>query len=164
MPDIVQTGPYRNGAAVIAPIFGTGNTHVRNVEHGEYEGFAVDKSPGRFLNGAWFDDGVFQSQTAADKSTSLTQDAVVWYTAQAGYTHSVQGITWAYDDNPSNNAKLSVESPSGTAIWGPFNITNGGPGFKNFELLAGSRSQDFLVRLCYAGVSGSIAVDGHRLV
>lgn len=162
MSDIIITGPIKNGCAVISPVWGTGYIS-RNVQGTETNGI-VDKSPGRFLNGPWFDDGVFKPQTAEDKNTSLTQDAVVWYTAEAGYTHSIQGIEWSYDSNPSNNAKISVESPSGTAIWGPFPIKTGGPGFKDFELLAGSRSNDFLVRLCYAGVSGSLAVDGHRLV
>lgn len=163
MSDLIQLNTFRNGAAVVYHNSPTGHVAATNDIHTEILPTAPDKVGGRFLNGTWFDDGAYLPQTAADNSSSLTEDTVVWYTAQSTFTHGIRGITWAYDDNPSNG-KLQVESPSGTVIWGPLNVTAGGPGFKNFELLAGARGQDFLVRLTYAGVSGSLAVDGHRLV
>lgn len=123
-----------------------------------------DFALGRFLNGPWLDDNSFPAQGSGDiNSSDTTADAVVYYDSQDGFTHSIRGFTWSYDSAPTNG-EISIESPSGTIIYGPQPITSAGFGFKNFESMIGSRSDDFLVRLAAGSATGVVTVDGHRFV
>jgi hypothetical protein len=101
---------------------------------------------------------------SGDNASADGADATVDYPAVPYLAHSIHGIAWGYNSNPTGGA-LQVESPSGTIIWGPIPVTSEGTGFEDFgKGLRGVTGDDMWIRLVSggSGVTGYVSVKGHR--
>lgn len=175
MGDVFKAYPTRqvlNGASVVTPSPGGTGTFGYIYEglgcksYGNLDVLeAAQSTNGRFLEGSWNSEYDNLVQTASDTNSAVGADAVVNYNAGTyNQNHVIDGVSWSYGSDPSGS--ISVESPSGTTVWGPLAVTTAGPGFIPFPNgLCGADESSLLVRLKSGGtsVSGTVSVLGHRV-
>jgi hypothetical protein len=162
-----------NGGAVVLPVgSGTANYQLDNtarVPHlADVDSLSSTKvAHGRFRSGDWMDNEGSILASASDTNVATSGDAVVNYAATENIAHTIFGISWDYNTDPTaSGAAVQVESPSGTVVWGPLPIQNKGAGFFDFDRgLRGAESQQMLVKAIGGGASirATVAVKGHRL-
>lgn len=158
---IFPSQPIRNGAvSVFTPSSGVSYNRpgAEEFSAGGLRGHQVWDS--KYLEASWGPPPASGHVAVASPSGA----GVLYYGAQAYRGHVLGGVAWSYSATPSGGA-LTVESPSGTAIFGPMFVTEGGPGYFDFGGgLRGVEGQDLLVRLSPGGVgvSGVVSAFGVR--
>jgi len=120
----------------------------------------------RYSADHWTLEGAVPVASGDTNSPSANADAVVYYAAPGTRRHHVvQGLAYGYNATPTSGF-ISIESPSGTPIFGPLPITTSDAQFEDFPrgFKAGA-NLDMLIRLTAAGsaVKGAVSAKGHRI-
>lgn len=157
------TRPILNGAAVHQPAANSGEFGVIISSTEIIDDMTSQAFVG--TNFRFFEDTESYRGTTEGNS-AVGADAVVYYEAETNRRHAITGLQWGYNDAPTNGY-VSIESPSGTIVWGPHPVTASGPGFHMFnegEGITGGLGSDLIIRLGNggAGVSGQVQAATHK--
>lgn len=149
--------PFVNTGATNGPANKVDDKHYNR---GEYDSVVAPAE--RFLGDAWESDGPFLPVSATgDNGLDLN----ITFPPAEGCAHVIHGVDWSHASGVIHDATITIESPSGTKIFGPHYIESDGPGFHNFaEGLKGARGSELAVVLAGAesGIARTLTVRGHH--
>lgn len=104
--------------------------------------------------------------SSADTNLASGAAAILYYSAPGpNKHHNFYGFGYGYSNTPTNGG-FGIQSPSGTYVFGPVQITAGGPGSFDFEEgLKTPAGQDVLVVLLNsaAGVGARLSLKGRNI-
>jgi hypothetical protein len=159
-----------NGCAVVCVPAGSGlvydptalSTHIGVGENVKQ----FNRLNGAYLADEWRSEFDFNSATTADtKQSAASGNAVIYYPSGAGQRQAIYQLDYSCDSD-SCSGVLTVESPSGTTIWGPIKLVDSFPGYFPFPNgLKGARDAELVVRLqpqLPSAARWTISVPDHR--
>lgn len=168
---IDPTAPIRNGDAVVGTggsLTTTPQTYARpgvlSIASGDGLGL-FQTLDSRYLAGPWAENAEPMPNSSLDTNTGSGAAAVLNYLpAGTGRQHLLYGFNYGYSAVPTNGS-VSVQSPSGTYVWGPMPVTSAGLAGVDFPApLHMPVGQGMLISL--AGVSGvfaTVSIKGRRV-